>query len=93
MVSTSKVVTTDSHADKSASKRGAGESIVDLSPSSAFASPPRKRLARRQSTVTVLQPPAFTSTNYWEELDKFSFELFAQTLTVGEEDDSLRVTV
>ncbi|ETK93227.1 hypothetical protein L915_03551 [Phytophthora nicotianae] len=93
MVSTSKVVTTDSHADKSASKRGAGESIVDLSPSSAFASPPRKRLARRQSTVTVLQPPAFTSTNYWEELDKFSFELSAQTLTVGEEDDSLRVTV
>ncbi|ETP23523.1 hypothetical protein F441_03379 [Phytophthora nicotianae CJ01A1] len=91
MVSTSKVITTDSHADKSASKRGAGESIVDLSPSSAFASPPRKRLARRQSTVTVLQPPAFTSTNYWEELDKFSFELFAQTLTVGEEDDSLQV--
>ncbi|ETO82053.1 hypothetical protein F444_03723 [Phytophthora nicotianae P1976] len=93
MVSTSKVITTDSHADKSDSMGRAGESIVELSPSSAFASPPRKRLARRQSTGPVSQPPAFTSTTYWEELDKFSFELSAQTLTVGEEDDSLRVTV
>ncbi|ETP51167.1 hypothetical protein F442_03635 [Phytophthora nicotianae P10297] len=93
MVSTSKVITTDSHADKSASMGRAGESTVELSPSSAFASPPRKRLARRQSTGPVSQPPAFTSTTYWEELDKFSFELSAQTLTVGEEDDSLRVTV
>ncbi|CEG44453.1 uncharacterized protein PHALS_00817 [Plasmopara halstedii] len=94
MASTSMVATTDSHAGNASTSIGeVRENVAEQSFHLAFASPPRKRQARRQLAGTISHPLTFTSPNYWEELDKFSFELSTQALAVGEDDGSLRVAV